>query len=48
MTQIRVLSVEDQRLLHEKTVEILEKTGVVVKSQRIQFLMEELRPGYHI
>lgn len=29
-------------MLHEKTVEILEKTGVVVKSQRIQYLMEEL------
>lgn len=41
MVQLRVLSDEDKDLIHQKTLEILEKTGVVVKSERIMDLMAQ-------
>jgi len=42
MLHLDVLPEEDKKLLHEKTLELLEKTGIVVKSGRILGLMAEL------
>lgn len=41
MIKINVLSEDDKALIHEKTLQLLQKTGIKIKSKRILDLMEQ-------